>query len=414
MVAGQTDVVEYDVESNSLREVSGGGHRAVWALVRRNGVPQALLETDRDALAAAAAAIADAGAGPLGVRDEDLPPASVVVASIVERLDDLDRCLADLGRLDYPQFEVVLVDNRPQRPDPDPLPAIVAKHPHVRLAHQSVPGAAVARNLGAQLSTGQVIAFTDDDVRVDPGWLKALARRFVAEPALDAVTGLILPAELATEAQVYFERYYGGFAGERIFRRLTLSTGSGLAGRGRLEARADDGSLVRRHPLYGMGAYGAGANMAVRRKPFGAAHGFDPMLGPGTPAKGGEDLSLLIRLLWAGGQVGYEPAAFVYHRHRPEYDELLSQLRTYGSGFTAMLTSLAVRDPRHVAAIAAQLPEAAGRLVGQVRDRLTSPRGATAASADRPYPRELVRTEMLGMPAGPLAYARSRWHRRSA
>lgn len=416
MVHAGFDVIEYDVDDSetSTSAATGQGVReAVWAVVRRAGVPQALLETTRAALANDAQIVARAGADPLAVRDADLPGATVVVASIVQRLDDLDRCLTDLGQLDYPEVRVLLVDNRTTLPSPDPLDPILARHPHVERLHQPLPGAAMARNLGARHASTEVVAFTDDDVRVDRQWLRAIGRRFAAAPDATVVTGLILPAELESDAQVWFERYYGGFAGERIFQRLTLRPGRGTGGRGRVTAYAEDGSPVRTHPLYGVGAYGAGANMAVRRSALAEVGGFDPLLGPGTPARGGEDLATIIRMLWAGGELAYEPAAYVFHRHRPEYDELLQQLRTYGSGFTAMLTSLVASDPRHLVAIGAQLPEAAGRVVGQVRDRL---RGRGQPDAPRQatpnYPRELVRTEYLGMPFGPAAYVRSRATRR--
>jgi hypothetical protein len=69
---------------------------------------------------------------------------------------------------------------------------------------------------------GDVVAFTDDHVYADRRWLRALGARFALDPALGAVTGLILPAELESPAQVWFERYYGGFGGERSFRAVTL------------------------------------------------------------------------------------------------------------------------------------------------------------------------------------------------
>ena len=42
----------------------------------------------------------------------------------------------------------------------------------------------------------------------------------------------------------------------------------------------------------------------------------DEALGPGMPSGVGEDSYLLYRIVRAGYTVVYEPAAFVYHRHR--------------------------------------------------------------------------------------------------
>ena len=68
-------------------------------------------------------------------------------------------------------------------------------------------------------SPGRVVAFTDDDVIVDREWVAALAGPF-ADPSVACVTGLILPAELETAAQIRIEQA-GGFA--RGFERRAVS-----------------------------------------------------------------------------------------------------------------------------------------------------------------------------------------------
>jgi GT2 family glycosyltransferase len=335
----------------------------------------------------------------------------VVVPSVIARTDELARCLGGFDRLDYPDFEVLLVDNRRQLPTPDPLPDLLREHASVRPVRAARPGISAARNAGLAAATGEVVVFTDDDVHVDHRWLRAVGERFVRQPELEAVTGLILPAELETPAQVFFERYYGGFSGERTFAPLTLAAEPGLCGRSRVTVRDAAGNPVRSFALYGVGAYGAGANMAFRRETLRRLGGFDLALGTGTPARGGEDLALLVDLLWRGGRIGYEPAAVVHHQHRREYAELVHQLRGNGLGFTAMLASVVSRDPRHLLALGAQLPLAARRMAAQSVARL---QGRRAGAADQAvptaplYPAELVRYELGGMPRGPWAYLRSR------
>ena len=392
-------------------------YRSAWVVGRRGGVPLGVVEVDLTRPPAEIAhqlqalqKLSPDAAAVSPVEDSDLPLVSVVVPSIVARPEDLARCLASLEQLRHPRFEILLVDNR-RRPDgDDPLPGLVAAFPHVRVVHEPRPGISAARNAGLAAAAGEIVVFTDDDVQVDPGWLTAFGRRFARDPRLEAVTGLILPAELESPAQLYFERYYGGFSGERTFAPLTLSSGHGSVGRARVTVRDAAGHPVREFALYGVGAYGAGANMAFRRDVLLARGGFDVDLGTGTPARGGEDLAALIDLLWDGGTLGYEPAAVVHHRHRRELPELEHQLDGNGVGFTAMLTSLVRRHPGHLVGLSAQLPLAARRLGGQSLGRL---RGRGARPDDAPdgapqFPPGLVLTELRGMTRGPAAYWRSR------
>ncbi len=115
-------------------------------------------------------------------------------------------CVASLTELDYPDFEIVVVDNRRQPAGPSELLEAMADMPRVRIVEERRPGISAARNKGVDVTTAEVVAFTDDDVRVHPRWLLALGRRFASEPELDAVTGLVLPEELETQAQLLFEQ----------------------------------------------------------------------------------------------------------------------------------------------------------------------------------------------------------------
>ena len=349
------------------------------------------------------------------VSQAELPRISIVIPSIVCRLEDLAISLDSVRDLDYPDYEVILVDNRRQIPRNDSLPGLVEERAWVRVVREPRPGISAARNAGIAHSNGDVIAFTDDDVRVDRRWLRALGARFALNDDLGAVTGLILPAELESPAQVWFERYYGGFGGERSFEALTLEPAiaklSILRG-ARVLARDSAGTCTKRFAIYGVGAYAAGANMAFRRSALEKIDYFDVALGAGTPSRGGEDLAALISVLWLGGSVGYEPAAFVHHRHRQDLDDLVSQLDGYGLGFTAMITSLVWHDKRHLLSIAAQIPLVAIRLSASVATRIAGSKRASTTSTtgtrSATYPRALMRSELRAYPRGPIAYLRSR------
>src|SRR6185369_4605378 len=94
------------------------------------------------------------------------PRVSVVVASY-NGARTLQICLASLGRLNYPDYEVILVDDG----STDTTPRIASDHPRVRYIYQENKGLSVARNTGIAAATGEIIAFTDSDCRADEDWL---------------------------------------------------------------------------------------------------------------------------------------------------------------------------------------------------------------------------------------------------
>ena len=114
----------------------------------------------------------------------------------------------------------------------------------VRYVREPRPGLDWARNRAIAEARGDVIAFTDDDVAVDPGWIRALVAAFGSDETVAAVTGLVLPAELETEAQVLFERYRSfsrGFVPRRIAAVGRGAGGAPLWRRRRLRDRREHG-----------------------------------------------------------------------------------------------------------------------------------------------------------------------------
>jgi cellulose synthase/poly-beta-1,6-N-acetylglucosamine synthase-like glycosyltransferase len=264
-----------------------------------------------------------------------LPFASVVVPTVFARPDMLAGALKALCALDYPDYEVIVADNRVDPEDPG------FDDPRIRYVASDRPGASAARNAGVRVARGEFIAFTDDDVDVDPGWLRALAFRFRDEPDADAVTGAVLPKELETQAQQWFEEYGAGSV--REYRRASF-TRAGWKVYDRVSGKKDW--------MYKLGPYGTGANMAFRASVLRTLGGFDEALGPGTPTRAGEDIELFLRLLTTGGRLAVEPAAIVHHTHRRTYPELREQMEGYGRGLTAMLTAAVLRHPSHLVGLA--------------------------------------------------------------
>lgn len=259
---------------------------------------------------------------------EPHPTLPVTVAVCTRnRATQLRTCLEAIQALEYPRnlLDVLVVDNAPAD---GATREVVGRYPDVRYVCEPRPGLDRARNRAILESTGAIVAFTDDDVSVDPRWVRALAAAFEEEPHAMCVTGLVVPDELDTAAQILFERY-GGFS----------------RGVNRFVFLADPQEAVaRRHA--GAGKFGTGANMAFR-KAFFEAHGlFDPALDVGTLTNGGGDLEMFFRVLKEGHALVYEPAAIVRHRHRREYRDLRSQIENNGVGFYSYLVRSARAYPR--------------------------------------------------------------------
>ena len=253
-------------------------------------------------------------------------PMVTVAVCTRNRAEQLAGCLQALDALDYPAelLDILVVDNAPAD---DSTRRLVERYPRMRYACEPAGGLDRARNRAAREARGEIVAYTDDDVIVDPGWVTALARALAEEPHAMCVTGLVVPDELDTPAQVLFEQY-GGFG--RGFDRQVY--------------RVPPGRSAAR--LYGgTGRFGTGANMAFRRQFFDTAGLFDPALDVGTPANGGGDLEMFFRVLKAGHALVYEPSAIVRHRHRRDYAELKTQITNNGIGFYAYLVRTARAYP---------------------------------------------------------------------
>ncbi len=112
-------------------------------------------------------------------------PAASVVVPTRGRPGPLRACIHALSGLEYPRdrLELIVVDDGGQDVSASELTAVASGLP-VRLVVQ-VPngGPGKARNLGAKEAAGELLAFTDDDCRPQPGWLRELAAGLAREPS---------------------------------------------------------------------------------------------------------------------------------------------------------------------------------------------------------------------------------------
>ncbi|HIK04017.1 MAG TPA: glycosyltransferase [Trichormus sp. M33_DOE_039] len=243
-----------------------------------------------------------------------------VVICTRNRPEQLERCLRSLLNLSHPPQQIIVVDNAPSN---DTTRQIVAQIPQVEYVLEPKPGLSLARNTGIRHSTGEIIAFTDDDVEVHPDWCLRLQQAFV-NPQVLAVTGLMLPAELETEAQFMFHQ------------------GSGES---RWEYRATNFGIEffenMKHRGVPVWRIGAGANMAFHRQAFEVVGYFDERLGAGASGCS-EDSEMWYRILAEGWLCRYEPTAVVFHYHRRDFEAFQDQAYQYMRGHvTALLVQFA-------------------------------------------------------------------------
>ena len=312
----------------------------------------------------------------------DAPPVTVVVCTR-ERPEALARCLDSLLVQEYPRFRVLVVDNAPTSTATADVVRAKALHGPVEYLVAREPGLSHARNAAVAAAPGEILAWTDDDVTPDPYWLSEVARGLAEHPEAGVVCGVVVPAELETPAQLWFEQF-GGHS----------------KGRGFTPALFSPATAHVQSPLYPLPAFGVGANMTFRPGVIESIGGFDPALGAGTRSMGSEDTLAFTQVLRAGGTIVYQPTALVRHYHRRDARSLYRQMVGYGTGLTAAYTSLLLADPRVLVGLLRLVPTAVRDLFGAGSLRV--------AGLGADFPADLLRANRRGMLRGPFAYLRSR------
>ncbi|WP_440133579.1 glycosyltransferase family 2 protein [Chitinophaga sancti] len=247
-----------------------------------------------------------------------VPAGKAVRLSVVictrHRPQSLHTCLRSLLVGPDTNFELIVVDNAPGN---DETLQVTRRFPQVRYVREERKGLDIARNTGARTATGDIIAYTDDDVSIPHNWITNLKACF-ADPLVMAVTGLVIPLSLDTRAQYIFEKKWGfnkGYLPRRFNHKYFLDN---------LE--------------YGVPAWdiGAGANMAFRKEAFQLAGFFDERLDVGASGCSG-DSEMWHRILAEGWDCHYVPELYVFHEHRDTMAGLRKQLFGYMRGHVSAL-----------------------------------------------------------------------------
>lgn len=217
----------------------------------------------------------------------DRPKVSVVVCSY-NGARTLRGALQSLMELDYPDFEVILVDDG----STDSTAEIASDFPQVLYHYQENCGLSVARNVGAELAVGDIVAYTDSDCEVDPDWLRYLVQA-MEDQKVEAIGG----PNITPQGSSWTAYCVAASPGNPSHVMLN-------------DCRAE---------------HVPGCNMAFRRATLLGIGGFDPQF-----RQAGDDVDICWRFLDADLPIGYAPGALVWHHRRPSVKAYARQQKGYG------------------------------------------------------------------------------------
>ena len=252
---------------------------------------------DRDrrpkpAAAAVAQAFADA---PFAASAKATWPRVSVVVCAYNAADTFEDNLTSLDNLTYPDYEVIVVNDGSR----DATGDIARRHSRVRLIEVPNAGLSAARNVGLAEATGEIVAYTDSDTRVDPDWLTFLIQPFLNSDVVASGGPNVVPKDDPPIAQCI--------------------------------ARAPGGPT---HVLLDdrIAEHVPGCNMAFRRDALLAIGGFNPIY-----LRAGDDVDVCWRLQARGWKIGFSAAALVWHHHRSSINAYWRQQVGYGEGETWLM-----------------------------------------------------------------------------
>jgi GT2 family glycosyltransferase len=218
---------------------------------------------------------------------EHWPSVSVVVASY-NGGETLPACLESLESLDYPDYEVILVDDG----STDDTPRICRDHPLVRTIRHDNRGLSAARNTGIAAARGEIVAFTDADCRVDRAWLRYLVNDLEESGAIGIGGHNLLPPDDSPVAAAVMAA-----PGGPVHVMLTDEEAEHVPG----------------------------CNMAFYRRALEEIAGFDPVF-----RRAGDDVDVCWRLQQRGYRLAFSAGGFVWHYRRSTVRAYLRQQRGYG------------------------------------------------------------------------------------
>ena len=201
---------------------------------------------------------------------------------------------------DHPDFDLLVVDQSNDDSTKLALADFEADD-RFRYVHLDRVGLSHAYNFGIALSSGPLMAFTDDDCVAPTDWLRTIEDAFDRHPDVDMLYGQTLAAPDLRGAP-------GVLPALPIPRERKLSKTDGFQ------------------------VFGMGANFAMRRSLIDRVGGFDEALGGGGPLRSSQDFDQVYRVYKAGAACLLSPSVWVHHYGIREGQAWTDTMRAYGIG----------------------------------------------------------------------------------
>ena len=232
------------------------------------------------------------------------------------RHDQIATAVSSILANDYPSFDLTIIDQSTSDATRLELEPMMKDDQRLRYHHSELPGLSRAYNTSVAVTSGELLAFTDDDCVVPNDWIESIAAAFEAESDADLLYGQVLPVERNDDDR-------------KLTPWLPLD---------RTERIGPDDERFR--------VIGMGANFAARRRLFDRVGGFDEILGGGGPLRSSQDYDMAYRAFRANRVIILRPEVQIRHDGRREMEEWPALNAAYGIGDGAFYSKhIRCRDP---------------------------------------------------------------------
>lgn len=223
---------------------------------------------------------------------------ATVAVSTRDRGDAVGATIASLLSNDWPEFELVVIDQSRDDQTRDCVRTF-GSDPRLRYVRTSTTGLSASRNIALAEATHDLVVMTDDDCVVASNFVRMMIEEMRADPSLTLVFADVFEGSPRTERCTPVNRANGSYSVSSLD-----------------EWGSNDGVNI-----------GIGAAMAFRTSAVAGMGGFDELLGAGAVFRSAEDTDLALRVLLCGGRIRRTTRTWVYHYGSRDIGEIRELIR---------------------------------------------------------------------------------------